>query len=161
MAYEDAWWLINANLTNVSFREVSMQRSPDIISLAKKWMYNIFSKNKEMNSQHTEEHICTCCHSGFYNLLAGQSGVEIRRDVIRNSCSHLRQQLMTFLWSGLFIATLTSIPCLLPFCLQFIDLSIQTKGRCIWITAVFYLYSSALVKSSKHFINISLNLKVS
>lgn len=33
--------------------------------LAKKWMYNIFNKNKEMNTRHTKVHICTCCHCAF------------------------------------------------------------------------------------------------
>lgn len=38
------------------------------------------------------------------------------------------------------------MPHLLPFYLQFIGLSIQTKGSYTWITTVFYLYSAAPAK---------------
>lgn len=53
---------------------------------------NVFSKkNKETSIQYTEEiHIWTHYHSGLHLLLAGLSGAETPRDVIRNSFSHLK-----------------------------------------------------------------------
>lgn len=100
-----------------------------------------FSKNRAVNSQHIKEaHICTCCYHGFYILLAGQSGAETLRDVKRISGSYFIEHLWLFNDHGLFIATLTSISSLPPFCVCLFNLHFQTKGNYIWVkTELYYI----------------------